>query len=251
MKKTVCLWIGTGIILLPALALSGSIGSIERPDPVSQRLEGQAKELKQGLSFYRHEGSLWEERRSAFYMDTKARNINDILTVKIEEISTASQQNSTKTERESSILASITKFLGSPLDFSFENLWGKDNSVTTSPRPDDPFEPEIASSAKSSHSGSGKISGSGKLTASVTTKVIEVMPNGNLIVEGRKEVTIDNEKRFIILSGIVRPEDIAFDNTVSSSKVADARIEYTGTGVISDKQRPGIYHRIFDWIYPL
>jgi flagellar L-ring protein precursor FlgH len=246
MKKTVCLWIGTGIILLPALALSGSIGSIERPDPVTQRLEGQAKELKQGLSFYRHEGSLWEERRAAFYMDTKARNINDILTVKIEEISTASQQNSTKTERESSILASITKFLGSPLDFGFENLWGKDSTGA-----DDPFEPEITSSAKSSHSGSGKISGSGKLTARVTTKVIEVMPNGNLIVEGRKEVTIDREKRFIILSGIVRPEDIEFDNTVSSSKVADARIEYTGTGVISDKQRPGIYHRIFDWIYPL
>jgi flagellar L-ring protein precursor FlgH len=81
--------------------------------------------------------------------------------------------------------------------------------------------------------------------------VIEVMPNGNLIVEGRKEVTIDKEKRFIILSGIVRPEDIEVDNTVSSSKIADARIEYTGTGVISDKQRPGIYHRIFDWIYPL
>ena len=246
MKKTVCLWIGTGIILLPALALSGSIGSIERPNPVTQRLEGQAKELKQGLSFYRHEGSLWEERRSAFYMDTKARNINDILTVKIEEISTASQQNSTKTERESSILASITKFLGSPLDFGFENLWGKDSTGA-----DDPFEPEITSSAKSSHSGSGKISGSGKLTARVTTKVIEVMPNGNLIVEGRKEVTIDKEKRFIILSGIVRPEDIEFDNTVSSSKVADARIEYTGTGVISDKQRPGVFQRVFDWIYPL
>jgi flagellar L-ring protein precursor FlgH len=246
MKTTVCLWIGTGIILLPALALSGSIGSIERPDPATQRLEGQAKELKQGLSFYRHEGSLWEERRSAFYMDTKARNINDILTVIIDELSTASQQNSTKTERESSILASITKFLGSPLDFGFENLWGKDSTGA-----DDPFEPEITSSAKSSHSGSGKISGSGKLTARVTTKVIEVMPNGNLIVEGRKEVTIDREKRFIILSGIVRPEDIEFDNTVSSSKVADARIEYTGTGVISDKQRPGIYHRIFDWIYPL
>jgi len=89
------------------------------------------------------------------------------------------------------------------------------------------------------------------LIANITAKVIEVMPNGNLIVEGRKEVTIEKEKRFIILSGMVRPEDIEFDNTISSSKVADARIEYTGTGVISDKQSPGVLHRIFDWVYPL
>ncbi|MCK5255491.1 MAG: flagellar basal body L-ring protein FlgH, partial [Deltaproteobacteria bacterium] len=167
-------------------------------------------------------------------------------TIKIDEISKASQQVSTKTSRDSSILASIAKFLGSPLDFGLENLWGRDDTGA-----DLPFKPEITSSAKSSHSGSGKITGSGKLSAEITAKVIEVMPNGNLIIEGRKEVTIDKEKRFIILSGIVRPEDVEFDNTVSSSKIADARIEYTGTGVISDKQSPGVFHRIFDWVYPL
>jgi len=222
------------------------MGSLERPADISGRLEDQTKELKRDLSFYRYEGSLWEERSSSFYMDNTARRINDILTIKIDEISKASQQVSTKTSRDSSILASITKFLGSPLDFGLENLWGKDDTGA-----DLPFIPEITSSAKSSHSGSGKITGSGKLSAEITAKVIEVMPNGNLIVEGRKEVTIDKEKRFIILSGIVRPEDVEFDNTVSSSKIADARIEYTGTGVISDKQSPGILHRVFDWVYPL
>lgn len=245
------LWLGVTIILLPGTALGGGIGPLERPNAVLEHLEDQVKDLKQGLSSYRYEGSLWEDRSADFYMDNKARRVNDILTVKIEEISTASQQVSTKTSRDSSIIASITKFLGSPLHFGLENFWGKDRTGTTSPSPDIPFKPEIASSAKSSHSGSGKISGSGKLIASVTAKVIEVMPNGNLLVKGRKEVTIDKEKRLIILSGIVRPEDIEFDNTVSSSKIADARIEYTGTGVISDKQRPGTYHRIFDWLYPL
>jgi flagellar L-ring protein precursor FlgH len=236
----------TGIFLLPQIALCEGIGSLERPAYVSGRLEDQTKELKRDLSFYRYEGSLWEERSSSFYMDNTARRINDILTIKIDEISKASQQVSTKTSRDSSILASIAKFLGSPLDFGLENLWGKDSTGA-----DLPFIPEITSSAKSSHSGSGKITGSGKLSAEITAKVIEVMPNGNLIVEGRKEVTIDKEKRFIILSGIVRPEDVEFDNTVSSSKIADARIEYTGTGVISDKQSPGFFHRVFDWIYPL
>jgi flagellar L-ring protein precursor FlgH len=222
------------------------MGSLERPADISGRLEDQTKELKRDLSFYRYEGSLWEERSSSFYMDNTARRINDILTIKIDEISKASQQVSTKTSRDSSILASIAKFLGSPLDFGLENLWGKDSTGA-----DLPFIPEITSSAKSSHSGSGKITGSGKLSAEITAKVIEVMPNGNLIIEGRKEVTIDKEKRFIILSGIVRPEDVEFDNTVSSSKIADARIEYTGTGVISDKQSPGFLHRVFDWVYPL
>ncbi len=239
MMKMFYLWLGIEIILLPTIALSGGIGLVERPNPVSQHLEDQVKDLK--LGSYRYEGSLWEERSADFYMDNKARRVNDIVTVKIEEISVASQQVSTKTSRDSSILANITKFLGSPLDFGLDSLWGKDK----------PFKPEIASSAKSSHSGSGKITGSGKLSANIAAKVIEVMPNGNLIIEGKKEVTIDKEKRFIVLNGILRPIDIEFNNTVSSSKVADVRIAYTGTGVISDKQRPGIFQRVFDWLYPL
>jgi flagellar L-ring protein precursor FlgH len=229
------------MVFFPTMVIGGKIGTLERANPISQHLEDRARELKQGLYSYRYEGSLWQERSSHVYKDTKARGINDILTIVIDEISNASQQTSTKTSRDTSIAAKITKFLGSPLSFGLDNFWGKDK----------PFDPEIDSSAKSSHSGSGKISGSGKLTARITAKVIEVMSNGNLIVEGRKEVTIDKEKRFIILTGIVRPEDIAFDNTVSSTQIADARIEYTGTGVISDKQRPGFFHRIFDWLYPL
>jgi flagellar L-ring protein precursor FlgH len=174
-------------------------------------------------------------------MDNKARHINDIVTIQIVENSNASQQVSTKTSRETSILGKITKFLGSPLDFGLDNFWGKDN----------PFDPEIESSAKSEHNGSGAISGSGKVTADIAAKVIDVMPNGNLIVQGRKEVTVEKEKRFLVVSGIVRPIDIEFDNTIPSTKVADARIEYVGKGVISDKQKPGIFHRIFDWVYPL
>jgi len=235
------LWLVIVISLVPAVALAGKLGPLERPSPETARLGDQAQELKQDLSSYRYEGSLWEERRSDFYLDNKARRINDVVTIQIAEISNASQQVSTKTSRDTNILAGIVKFLGSPLSFGLNNFWGRDK----------PFAPEIESSAKSSHSGSGAISGSGKLTASIAARVIEVMPNGNLLVEGRKEVTVEREKRLIILSGIVRPADVEFDNTVSSDKVADARIEYVGRGVISDKQGPGIFHRFFDWIYPL
>ena len=241
MIKRGALWLVVGIMLVPAVASGGKLCPLERQSSDTARLGDQAQELKQDLSSYRYEGSLWEERRSDFYLDNKARRINDVVTIQIAEISNASQQVSTKTSRETNILASIVKFLGSPLSFGLKTFWGKDK----------PFSPEIESSAKSSHSGSGAISGSGKLIASIGAKVIEVMPNGNLLVEGRKEVTVEREKRLIIMSGIVRPADIEFDNTVSSDKVADARIEYVGKGVISDKQGPGIFHRFFDWVYPL
>jgi len=242
-KKFLC-W--CCMVMLPAVAMAGGQGPLERQASVSGGLGDQVQEFEREGSFYRYEGSLWEQRSSAFYMDNKARNVNDIVTIRIAEISNASQQVSTKTSRDTSILASITKFLGSPLDFGLSNFWGKDDDGN-----DIPFAPEIESSAKSSHSGKGEISGSGELSASVAARVLEVLPNGNLLVEGRKEVTIDNEKRFIKLSGMVRPQDIEFDNTIPSTKIADARIEYVGTGIISDKQKPGVFHRIFDWVYPL
>ena len=241
MIKRGALWLVVGIILVPAVTSAGKLCSLERPASDTARLGDQAQEMKRDLSSHRYEGSLWAERRSDFYLDNKARRINDVVTIQIAEISNASQKVSTKTSRDTNILAGIVKFLGSPLSFGLDNFWGKD----------EPFAPEIESSAKSSHSGSGAISGSGKLTANIAAKVIEVMSNGNLLVEGRKEVTVEREKRLIILSGIVRPVDIEFDNTISSDKVADARIEYVGKGVISDKQGPGIFHRFFDWIYPL
>ena len=235
MGKQLAQWIVIGILFIPAISSGGTtIGPLARQDPTQSWLVNEAQELDRERTSYRYEGSLWEERKADFYMDNKARHINDIVTIQIVESSDASQQVSTKTSRETNILAKITKFLGSPLDFGLDNFWGKDK----------PFAPEIESSGKSEHNGSGSISGSGKVTADIAAKVIDVMPNGNLIVEGRKEVTVEKEKRLIVVSGIVRPIDIEFDNTVPSTKVADARIEYVGKGVISDKQKPGIFHRI-------
>ena len=241
MSKQLILWIIMSAMLVPAIASGGRIGPLHSQDSSRAWLGESSQELERELSSYRHEGSLWKDRKADFYMDNKARHINDIVTIQIVENSNASQQVSTKTSRETSILGKITKFLGSPLSFGLDNFWGKDK----------PFDPEIESSAKSSHSGSGAISGSGNVTANIAAKVIEVMPNGNLLVEGRKEVTVEKEKRLFIVSGIVRPMDIELDNSVPSTKVADARIEYVGKGVISDKQKPGIFHRIFDWVYPL
>jgi flagellar L-ring protein precursor FlgH len=84
----------------------------------------------------------------------------------------------------------------------------------------------------------------------VTAVVREVFPNGNLFIEGTKEVLINNERQYITLSGVVRPEDIGPDNTLSSDLLADARLVYSGRGVLSDKQRPGLLGRVVDFVWP-
>ena len=77
-----------------------------------------------------------------------------------------------------------------------------------------------------------------------------MLENGNLVVEGKRQLTVNEEDQFIIISGIVRPDDISSDNVVSSQYIANARIAYTGKGVINDKMRPGWFTRILDWVWP-
>ncbi len=84
----------------------------------------------------------------------------------------------------------------------------------------------------------------------IAGRVVKVLENGNLLIEGRKQVTINDEDQYIVITGIIRPQDVSPDNTVDSKNIADARIIYTGAGVVTDKQRPGWGTRILDWIWP-
>jgi flagellar L-ring protein precursor FlgH len=79
---------------------------------------------------------------------------------------------------------------------------------------------------------------------------MDVLPNGNLTIEGKREIYVNNEKKELLLQGIVRQRDIAFDNTISSTQIADAKVIYTGIGVVAEKQRPGWAARLFDFLYP-
>jgi flagellar L-ring protein precursor FlgH len=80
--------------------------------------------------------------------------------------------------------------------------------------------------------------------------VVDLLPNGNLAIEGKRELYINNEKKEILLQGVVRPRDIGYDNAVYSTQVADAKVIYTGIGVIGEKQRPGWLTRVFDIVWP-
>jgi len=98
--------------------------------------------------------------------------------------------------------------------------------------------------------GQGDTSRNNTLVARISARVIRVMENGDLMIEGRRQVTINAEDQYLIIGGIIRPQDITAENTIASQYISDAHIVLTGTGVIDDKMRPGWATRIVDWVWP-
>ncbi len=203
--------------------------ALNLPDPSSVNIEPATPSTP---------GSLWTDRQGALFFDHRAREVGDIVTVAIYEAASASKEAKTSTGRKSSASADLDKFFGLERNIATINK-GIDPSALLSAGVENEFE------------GSGKTSRKEDLVATLTTQVVQVLPNGNLLIEGGKRVTVNNEAQYIKLAGIVRPADITADNIINSSKVLDARITYTGKGVISDKQRQGWLVRLFDWVWPL
>ena len=171
-----------------------------------------------------------------FFQDLRAHKVGDLVTINIVETSKASKKADTKTERSSSVDAGVTNFLG------YEKQLGMPKAFDNTSM--------IKASMGNKFDGSGSTSRDESMTASITARVIRVMPNGNLLIEGTRNIRVNNKTQHITLSGIIRPSDISPDNTVLSSYVADARIDYTGNGPVSDKQRPGWLARILDTVWP-
>ncbi len=183
------------------------------------------------------DGSLWRRRRSLFE-DRKARELNDLVTILITEKTKAEKTATTDAERDSSADFGVDDVFGLPLDLGFRWKNGY------------PFSPSAKGSAKSTLKGKGTTTREGTVVATITAKVVEVLPNDNLVIEGRKEVLVNNEKDILVIRGIVRPDDIREDNTVYSEHVADAQIYLVGKGVIDDKQNSGWLVRFLDRVWP-
>lgn len=184
------------------------------------------------------DGSLWRNTAS-LYEDRKARRVNDLLTVVINEQSAASKKATTNSSRTATQDDSIGDMLGIPTTASLEIA-----------RKYMHFTPSVKGSAKSNFSGKGDTTREGKLTATITAKVVEVLPNGNLIIESRKEILANNEKEILVFRGIVNPDNISSNNTIQSQYVADAQIYLVGDGVLSDKQSQGWFTRLIDSVWP-
>jgi flagellar L-ring protein precursor FlgH len=207
--------------------------AVQKTEVKSSSFEEQAKKPSMDYS----SGSIWQASSSGMTEDFKARLKGDIVTIVISETSSASKQASTATERKSAIEAGIPNFFG---------LEGK--PLITRSFSD--LSKLINASGNSSFDGTGSTTRQENLSATITAKVIEVMPNGNLLIEGRRNIKVNNEDQEILLEGVVRQRDIGADNRVNSIYVADARISYSGKGIISDRQGPGWLMNIVDKIWP-
>lgn len=191
------------------------------------------------------EGSLWRDRASLFE-DRKARRVNDLVTIIISESTSAMKTASTSASRESSADYGLDTLFGMNTDFNIHKL----PLINGLYRGTNIFTPSAKGSAKSDFKGDGDTVRTGKITGTITAKVVEVLPNGNLVIESRKEVVVNNEKEILVLRGIVRPDDISPNNTVLSQYVADAQIYLVGEGTLGDKQSQGWLVRFLDKIWP-
>ncbi|MBB4796301.1 flagellar L-ring protein precursor FlgH [Brevundimonas bullata] len=168
--------------------------------------------------------SLWRTGARSFFGDQRARRVGDILTVNIDINDRAQTQNSTQRARSNAISGGVTNFFG------LENSLGR-----AFPGGFDPAK-MVGTEGESNASGSGSVNRSERVNLTVAAVVTAVMPNGNMVIQGRQEVRTNREVRELTVAGIVRPEDISSANTIAHTQIAEARISYGGRGDISRMQ---------------
>jgi flagellar L-ring protein precursor FlgH len=182
-------------------------------------------------------GSLWKEESSrSMVSDKRARAVGDIITIVVQENAAATKENSTKTSKSAGVDASLNTVLFSPAASGFLTKQGQ--------------LPALKYSSKSDFDGGGKINNSERITARIAVRVADVLPNGNMLVEGRRDTSFSGEKQEAILRGLVRSEDLMANNTVFSYNVADASIQFKSKGTITDAQRKGWFTRVWDKLTP-
>ena len=184
---------------------------------------------------YRNPGSLFDANNANYlFADSRARRVGDIVMVHVVESSTATNSANTNASRSSST------------EFEVDSLFAR-TSILGGAIGGDPL---ISTSTTRSHTGSGTTTRKNTVSATVAARVINVLPDGLLQIEGARETAVNNETQFLVVTGLIRARDISADNSIMSTQVADAHIAYYGKGVVSDKQRPGWLARLMDNVWP-
>jgi len=184
--------------------------------------------------------SLWRKNSffSSIYSDPKARSINDIVIIKILESSTASNKAALTTSKKTAASMGIDSFLGLETDYK--------GSITPSFDPSSMF----GGTTNNSHQGSGASTRETSISTYISARVTDLMPNGNMIIEAKKEVMVNKEKQTVVLRGIIRPRDIAYNNIIDSNKIADMQVMFNGKGPVSEQARRGWLSWILNLVWP-
>jgi flagellar L-ring protein precursor FlgH len=170
----------------------------------------------------------------------RAREVGDVVTIRVAHRTSARTVANTKLNREGSTELKVGAMFG--LDLAVNRIPGLSADAG----------PSLGLSTGSSNdfTGAGDTDRNGTVTATMTARVVEVLPNGSLRLYASQQVRVNNEVQGLVVEGIVDPRAIGADNSVPSSALVDLRIEYAGVGLVSDKQRPGWFARIFDYVNP-
>jgi len=189
-------------------------------------------------SDFRQSNSLWSAGTKAFFKDQRAAEVGDILTVTINMTDEAKLKNETTRDRDASENAAAPNALG------FENYLKK-----MLPGGVDPTSLLDITTA-SAHKGTGEINRKEDIKLKVAAVISQVLPNGNMVIQGRQEMRVNYENRILEMSGIIRPQDISIENTISYEKVAEARISYGGRGQLTDVQQARYGQQVMDIVSP-
>ena len=184
--------------------------------------------------------SLWNDNgeMARLYSDNRAARVGDIVTIRITENASGAKSATTKTSKDSTTDDAVNG--------SFKSFFGIAGQALSFLSP----SASAKVTMKDSYAGNGATTRNDQLTASMTAMVMEVYPNGNLKILGHREVVVNSERQTMELTGIIRPVDVDSKNVVPSTAIADAKISYTGFGVVDDKQHPGWLARIFNFVSP-
>ena len=180
--------------------------------------------------------ALWESGSRSFFKNQRAARIGDILTVKVRVDDQASFDNRSSSKRKSARSAGIS------------NIGGLETSVArVMPNAFDPSK-LVGIDSETDRNGSGTVNRSETLNTLVAATVVQVLPNGHLVIQGRQEVRVNYERRDLVIAGIVRPEDVESDNTIDSTKIAEARISYGGNGELTSVVKPRLADKVLEAI---
>ncbi len=180
--------------------------------------------------------SLWRNGSRAFFKDQRAHQVGDILTVKVKFNDKATVENETQRSRKGSEDVEIGAFFGNKKLPVFNKVVVPGAMINTE--------------STASSDGKGTIDRKDEISTNIAGVVTQLLPNGNMVIEGRQEIRVNFEVRELIVAGVVRPEDIESDNTIDSTKIAQARIAYGGRGQITDLQQPRYGQQVLDIILP-
>lgn len=191
------------------------------------------------------DNSLWKTGARGFFKDQRAQKVGDILTVLVSFTDSATMTNDTNRNRTNTETLSATNIL------NYQQYFQKVLPHGASGARVDPSNLISGYSSNPTHVGSAKSDRKEVISTKVAATINQTLPNGNFVISGRQELRVDKELREVLVTGIIRPEDILADNTITYEKIAEARISYGGRGQLSDLQQPPWAQQVLNTLNPL